>query len=691
MNFYWLKPISILLVTAFLCAVRLPAQLISGNAFLQGKYVEVGLAPYGCWGTTVDAPALYHPRSDMYGDGPHFRKLGFVADADKDGWDKGSPNKYNGDYFLPANPYTGWGISIGGQHYLAERANNGLGGKGYLNIDGGKIASVAVAGASSGGPAGASGEVGATAVWQTNIGALQVRKIITVSNDKAYFSVRTVFTNTGGVDLNDLYYLEYVNPDNDAGYRDKRSDVEVDANTHNAVVYQQPGDGVALVTAGGDRTDTYLGLGSKDCRSKVFRGKAGFLQIQDAMNAFSCYAGGDAVLQSGRDARSGNSLMGIDFALGSLVAGDSTAVSFVYILSEKDLVDALDATEPSFVYKGQLYFSGSTILACPGDAVSLALSNGEGLNWSWSPIEGLDRTTGSDVTVQVGDLPVVCTATGTGELGCGLAVRQVSITVSPDVPPPPVVTSPLDYCLFEKVPPLSAAGNGLLWFSQADGGIGMAEAPVPSTAAVGATAYYVRQYSATGCASAAASITVNVHGVVKPSIVIVPENPSICAGESLRFTASAVNGGDDPVFEWRKNGIATGDSGPAFMASDLQDGDRISCVLYSHAVCASPAEVESAISAVSVGSGYQMPLGFTPNGDGHNDCFGLRRGWSVTGFSLQVYNRYGVRVFETQDPGGCWDGTYRGIAQPTGTYVYFIRGQGSCGVIDQRGTLTLIR
>src|ERR1700761_6335975 len=75
------------------------AQLISGNAFLKGNYVEVGIAPYGLYGSTIDAPAGYHARSSMLGDNPLFRKLGFVADPDKDGWDVGTPNKYRGDYF----------------------------------------------------------------------------------------------------------------------------------------------------------------------------------------------------------------------------------------------------------------------------------------------------------------------------------------------------------------------------------------------------------------------------------------------------------------------------------------------------------------------------------------------------------------------------------------------------------------
>ena len=46
--------------------------IISNNAFLQGLYVEVGMAQCGCFGTTQSQPAGFHGNME----GP----LGFVAD-----------------------------------------------------------------------------------------------------------------------------------------------------------------------------------------------------------------------------------------------------------------------------------------------------------------------------------------------------------------------------------------------------------------------------------------------------------------------------------------------------------------------------------------------------------------------------------------------------------------------------------
>ena len=57
---------------------RFYAQLISGNSFMQGSFVEVGVTPCGSYGTSPAPPFGYHPRSPGGG-------LGFVADFGRDG------------------------------------------------------------------------------------------------------------------------------------------------------------------------------------------------------------------------------------------------------------------------------------------------------------------------------------------------------------------------------------------------------------------------------------------------------------------------------------------------------------------------------------------------------------------------------------------------------------------------------
>src|SRR6476661_1290176 len=103
-------PYYLFFIVCICCAVAVNAQIVSSNCFLQGQYVELGIGPCGTFGTTVNAPAGYHPRGG--GSGNAF-KLGFVADHQKDGWAAGSPN-YCGDYFVPGSPEEGWGITMNG-------------------------------------------------------------------------------------------------------------------------------------------------------------------------------------------------------------------------------------------------------------------------------------------------------------------------------------------------------------------------------------------------------------------------------------------------------------------------------------------------------------------------------------------------------------------------------------------------
>jgi gliding motility-associated-like protein len=88
---------------------------------------------------------------------------------------------------------------------------------------------------------------------------------------------------------------------------------------------------------------------------------------------------------------------------------------------------------------------------------------------------------------------------------------------------------------------------------------------------------------------------------------------------------------------------------------------------------------------------FSVPNAFTPNNDGINDCFGIRNWGEVTLEDFSIYNRWGQRVFETKNPGDCWDGTFHGQKQDAGNFVYLIKAKSFCGSIQKKGNLLLIR
>jgi len=86
-----------------------------------------------------------------------------------------------------------------------------------------------------------------------------------------------------------------------------------------------------------------------------------------------------------------------------------------------------------------------------------------------------------------------------------------------------------------------------------------------------------------------------------------------------------------------------------------------------------------------------MPNAFTPNGDGINDCYGLKNWVYIKKLQFYIFNRFGEQVFATASPFKCWDGTHKGKQALAGTYVYYIKAETSCGSEEQKGNFLLIR
>ncbi len=70
-----------------------------------------------------------------------------------------------------------------------------------------------------------------------------------------------------------------------------------------------------------------------------------------------------------------------------------------------------------------------------------------------------------------------------------------------------------------------------------------------------------------------------------------------------------------------------------------------------------------------------IPNTFSPNGDGKNDLF-LIYGENISDISMEVYNRWGVQLFQSGDYKVGWDGKYRESTCPVGVYTYVIRYTG---------------
>ncbi len=97
------------------------------------------------------------------------------------------------------------------------------------------------------------------------------------------------------------------------------------------------------------------------------------------------------------------------------------------------------------------------------------------------------------------------------------------------------------------------------------------------------------------------------------------------------------------------------------------------------------------VNKTDIENGFQLPTAFTPNGDGLNDCFGVKSWGNVSNLKFEIYSRWGELVFTTTNPSQCWDGRYKGVLQSHAVFIYQIWADTFCGKIYRKGAITLIR
>ena len=102
--------------------------------------------------------------------------------------------------------------------------------------------------------------------------------------------------------------------------------------------------------------------------------------------------------------------------------------------------------------------------------------------------------------------------------------------------------------------------------------------------------------------------------------------------------------------------------------------------------------VQEASFSVNILEGlYAIPNIFSPNGDGTNDAFGVYTAAMVSDFNLQVYNRWGTKVYEADNQLQFWDGTYEANPAPSDVYIYSINFQINNQEYEEKGQVTLVR
>jgi gliding motility-associated-like protein len=179
----------------------------------------------------------------------------------------------------------------------------------------------------------------------------------------------------------------------------------------------------------------------------------------------------------------------------------------------------------------------STVGYCQGITATALTATGTNLMWYTTATGGTGSTTApTPLTTGLGSANYYVSQSTNG---CEGPRALIMVTVSP-TPAAPIVNPTITYCQGTAGNQLTAVGTNLLWYTTASGGTGATNAPLPSTATIGSSIYYVSQSALGGCEGPRASITVTINQT--PLEPIVTTFVGFCQGSTATaLTATGTN------------------------------------------------------------------------------------------------------------------------------------------------------
>jgi gliding motility-associated-like protein len=186
-------------------------------------------------------------------------------------------------------------------------------------------------------------------------------------------------------------------------------------------------------------------------------------------------------------------------------------------------------------------------------------------------------------------------------------------------------------------------------------------------------------YSDNGCAATAVSKSLTVY----KTDAYAGNDTIFAIGQPIQLHAG---GGD--FYKWAPSSGLSADNIPDPVVTLEHDAEF---VLTATTVigCATSDTVRF---KVYKGPELYVPSAFSPNNDGKNDQFKFIAVGMKSVDLFQVYNRYGQIIYSSTEIMKGWDGKMNGVNQPSGTYVWMIKGIDLTGIVHyKRGTVTLVR
>jgi gliding motility-associated-like protein len=180
--------------------------------------------------------------------------------------------------------------------------------------------------------------------------------------------------------------------------------------------------------------------------------------------------------------------------------------------------------------------------------------------------------------------------------------------------------------------------------------------------------------------------------VLEPAVLdllVLPTDSTIDLGNSITLVSSVSNytPADINYYSWSPlSGLNCSDCATA-IATPYYTTDFTLTVNYLDNCSVS----ETVRVNVGDGEDFYVPNAFSPNGDGNNDVLEVY-GRGLAKVDLTIFNRWGEKVFDSNNQWQGWDGNYKGIESPAGVYTYYVEAIYLNGKTkEKKGTITIIR
>ncbi|MBS1563497.1 MAG: gliding motility-associated C-terminal domain-containing protein, partial [Bacteroidetes bacterium] len=308
---------------------------------------------------------------------------------------------------------------------------------------------------------------------------------------------------------------------------------------------------------------------------------------------------------------------------------------------------------------------------------TLQLSASGGTNYSWSPAANLSNAVIANPVAS----PVRSTLFTVTVTDANKCVSKASITVRVTAAPVFTASGAIEACKGIPVSLSADGGDTYLW--QPAAGLDNPQSATPVATPGISTNYQVKIIAAACQDSTLLTVPFTVLDV--PAITAQRSNDVDCSVPMANLNAT---GG--LRYLWTPGGSLN----DSLSASPVAKPNASTMYHVQGTAANGCAGYDSVLVTVTKAGEllFNIPNAFTPNNDGHNDCFGAGRYAAlISSMEINIYNRWGTRLFHSTSVNACWDGTYNGKPQDPGGYPYIIKAKTLCGEVVKKGVLILVR